>query len=90
MRIYFSRSYTSQNLMSGDSGISAFPEEDNILCWKGTIIGSKDTVFRGTEYKLSLSFPNDYPFTLRRSSLKPHASIPMWVCMAIFAWTFFR
>ncbi|KAI9073724.1 hypothetical protein K1719_044323 [Acacia pycnantha] len=24
--------------------------------------GSKDTVFEGTEYKLSLSFPNDYPF----------------------------
>lgn len=48
--------------MSGDSGISAFPEEDNILCWKGTIAGSKDTVFEGTEYKLSLSFPNDYPF----------------------------
>ncbi|KAI3711682.1 hypothetical protein L1987_70222 [Smallanthus sonchifolius] len=31
--------------MNGDSGISAFPEEDNIFCWKGTIPGSKDTVF---------------------------------------------
>ncbi|XP_030522433.1 ubiquitin-conjugating enzyme E2 20 [Rhodamnia argentea] len=49
-------------MMSGDPGISAFPEEDNIFCWKGTIIGSKGTVFEGTEYKLSLSFPNDYPF----------------------------
>ncbi|OAY48482.1 ubiquitin-conjugating enzyme E2 20 [Manihot esculenta] len=49
-------------MMSGESGISAFPEEDNIFCWKGTITGSKDTVFEGTEYKLSLSFPNDYPF----------------------------
>ncbi|MED6181452.1 Ubiquitin-conjugating enzyme E2 19, variant 2 [Stylosanthes scabra] len=49
-------------MMSGDGGISAFPEEDNILLWKGTIQGSKDTVFEGTEYKLSLSFPNDYPF----------------------------
>ena len=48
--------------MSGDSGISAFPEEENIFCWKGTITGSKDGVFEGTEYKLSLSFPNDYPF----------------------------
>lgn len=48
--------------MSGDSGISAFPEEDNLFNWKGTISGSKDTVFEGTEYKLSLSFPNDYPF----------------------------
>ncbi|KAH0855049.1 hypothetical protein HID58_020529 [Brassica napus] len=37
-------------------------EEDNIFCWKGTITGSKDTVFEGTEYRLSLSFSNDYPF----------------------------
>lgn len=49
-------------MMGGESGISAFPEEDNIFCWKGTITGSKDTVFEGTEYKLSFSFPNDYPF----------------------------
>ncbi|XP_057450097.1 ubiquitin-conjugating enzyme E2 20-like [Lotus japonicus] len=49
-------------MMSGESGVSAFPEEDNILCWKGTITGTKDTVFEGTDYKLSLSFPTDYPF----------------------------
>ncbi|KAI4386234.1 hypothetical protein MLD38_004182 [Melastoma candidum] len=49
-------------MMGGDAGISAFPQEDNIFCWKGTIVGSKDTVFEGTEYKLSLSFSNDYPF----------------------------
>ena len=50
-------------MMGGDLGISAFREEDNIFCWQGTItIGSKDTVFEGTEYKLSLSFPTDYPF----------------------------
>ncbi|GMH07634.1 hypothetical protein Nepgr_009474 [Nepenthes gracilis] len=49
-------------MMSGDPGISAFPEEDNILKWKGTIHGSKDTVFEGTEYRLSLNFPADYPF----------------------------
>ncbi|KAL8483550.1 hypothetical protein ACS0TY_026292 [Phlomoides rotata] len=49
-------------MMSGEAGISAFPEEDNIFLWKGTICGSKGTVFEGTEYKLSLSFPSDYPF----------------------------
>ncbi|KAI5442303.1 hypothetical protein KIW84_011392 [Lathyrus oleraceus] len=49
-------------MMGGDSGISAFPKEDNILCWKETITGSKEAVFEGTEYKLSLSFPNEYPF----------------------------
>ncbi|KAI3883903.1 hypothetical protein C5167_019376 [Papaver somniferum] len=49
-------------MMSGAPGISAFPEEDNIFIWKGTICGSKDTAFEGTEYKLSLQFPVDYPF----------------------------
>ncbi|XVE59955.1 hypothetical protein DITRI_Ditri05aG0088000 [Diplodiscus trichospermus] len=49
-------------MMSGDSGISAFPQEDNIFWSKGTITGSKETVFEGTEHRLSLAFPNDYPF----------------------------
>ncbi|KAG1371160.1 putative peptide chain release factor PrfB3, chloroplastic [Cocos nucifera] len=49
-------------MMCGDPGISAFPEGDNIFCWKGTITGSKDTVYEGMVYKLSLSFSNDYPF----------------------------
>ncbi|KAK9692310.1 hypothetical protein RND81_09G255300 [Saponaria officinalis] len=49
-------------MMSGDPGISAFPEEENIFTWKGTIQGSKETVFEGTEYKLTLHFPADYPF----------------------------
>lgn len=48
--------------MCGDPGISAFPEGDNIFCWKGTITGTKDTVYEGMVYRLSLSFPNDYPF----------------------------
>lgn len=48
--------------MCGDPGISAFPEGDNIFCWKGTISGSKDTVYEGMIYRLSLSFPTDYPF----------------------------
>ncbi|XP_047323126.1 ubiquitin-conjugating enzyme E2 20-like [Impatiens glandulifera] len=49
-------------MMNGDPDISAFPEEDNIFLWKGTIKGSKETVFEGTEYKLTLLFPNEYPF----------------------------
>ncbi|KAG6524554.1 hypothetical protein ZIOFF_014467 [Zingiber officinale] len=49
-------------MMCGDPCISAFPEGDNIFCWKGTINGSKDTVYEGTVYKLSLAFPTDYPF----------------------------
>nr|CAD1828386.1 unnamed protein product [Ananas comosus var. bracteatus] len=48
--------------MCGDPGVSAFPEGDNIFSWKGTITGSNDTAYEGMVYKLSLSFPSDYPF----------------------------
>jgi ubiquitin-conjugating enzyme E2 C len=49
-------------MMSGDPGISAFPESDNMFSWVGTINGGKDTVYEGLSYKLSLRFPVDYPF----------------------------
>ena len=48
--------------MSDAPGISAFPDEGNMLSWVGTINGGKDTVYEGLVYKLSLHFPNDYPF----------------------------
>ena len=48
--------------MSGGPRISAFPEADNMFSWVGTINGVKDTVYEGLVYKLSLHFPNDYPF----------------------------
>lgn len=49
-------------MMCGDPGVSAFPEGDNILSWIGTITGSKDTVYEGMIFKLSLIFTNEYPF----------------------------
>lgn len=48
--------------MNTDYGISAFPEDDDIFLWRGTISGIKDTVFEGTQQKLSVSFSDDYPF----------------------------
>ncbi|URE48180.1 ubiquitin-conjugating enzyme E2 19-like [Musa troglodytarum] len=50
------------NRMSGDTGVSAFPEGENIFSWIGTIEGSKGTPCEGLLYKLSLRFPLDYPF----------------------------
>lgn len=74
--------------LSGEAGISAFPEEDNIFCWKGTIVGSKDTVFEGTEYKLSLSFPTDYPFKppkvkFETSCFHPNVDVYGNICLDI-------
>ncbi|XP_075521292.1 ubiquitin-conjugating enzyme E2 20-like [Primulina tabacum] len=75
-------------MMGGDADISAFPEEDNIFCWKGTITGSKDTVFEGTEYKLSLSFPADYPFKppkvkFETSCFHPNVDLHGNICLDI-------
>ena len=49
-------------MTSADAGISAFPDGDNIFSWVGTIEGAAGTVYEGLTYKLSLAFPNDYPF----------------------------
>lgn len=75
-------------MLSGEAGISAFPEEDNIFCWKGTIVGSMDTVFEGTEYKLSLSFPTDYPFKppkvkFETSCFHPNVDVYGNICLDI-------
>ncbi|CAI9290088.1 unnamed protein product [Lactuca saligna] len=49
-------------MMSGDLGVSAFPEGESIFTWIGTIEGGKGTMYEGLSYKLSLHFPIDYPF----------------------------
>nr|XP_042133042.1 ubiquitin-conjugating enzyme E2 C [Peromyscus maniculatus bairdii] len=48
--------------MSGDKGISAFPESDNLFKWVGTIHGAAGTVYEDLRYKLSLEFPSGYPY----------------------------
>ena len=48
--------------MSGNIGVSAFPDGENIFSWVGTIQGGKGTPYEGLSYKLSLHFPSDYPF----------------------------
>ena len=47
--------------MCGDEGISAFPKDDNLFEWLGTIHGSAGTVYEGLEYKISLKFGSKYP-----------------------------
>uniref|UniRef100_A0A1A8H4T3 Ubiquitin-conjugating enzyme E2 C n=1 Tax=Nothobranchius korthausae TaxID=1143690 RepID=A0A1A8H4T3_9TELE len=49
-------------MMSGDKGISAFPESDNLFKWVGTIDGAQGTVYEGLRYRLSLEFPAGYPY----------------------------
>lgn len=49
-------------LMSGDSGITAFPDGDNLFKWIATLAGAKGTVYEGLSYKLTLEFPSGYPY----------------------------
>lgn len=48
-------------MMSGEKGVSAFPDGDNLFRWIGTIQGPIGTVYEGLEYRLILEFPNGYP-----------------------------
>jgi len=50
-------------MMSGDKGISGFPDGDNLLSWIGTVEGPADSVYEGLKYKLRLEFPAGYPYT---------------------------
>ncbi|KAM9410448.1 ubiquitin-conjugating enzyme E2 C-like isoform 1-T2 [Pholidichthys leucotaenia] len=53
-------------MMSGDKGISAFPESDNLFKWVGTIDGAQGTVYESLRYRLSLEFPAGYPYQAPR------------------------
>ena len=48
-------------MMSGEKGVSAFPDGDNLFKWIGIIQGPSGTVYEGLEYRLILEFPNGYP-----------------------------
>eukprot|EP00899_Mesostigma_viride_P014775 jgi/Mesvir1/23299/Mv20995-RA.1 len=77
-----------QLMISGDPGISAFPEGDNIFNWIGTLVGGADTVYAGLSFKLSLKFPADYPFkapTVRfeTSCFHPNVDLHGNICLDI-------
>ena len=49
--------------MTSNTGVSAFPDGDNLLHWIGTISGAEGTAYAGLDYKLSFSFPSRYPYS---------------------------
>lgn len=53
-----------QLMMNATPGVSAFPaSDDNLLKWAGTIEGPEDTYYSGMKFKISLEFPQDYPYS---------------------------
>jgi ubiquitin-conjugating enzyme E2 C len=49
-------------MMSSPPGISAFPNNGNLLNWTATIVGPADTPYAGLTFKLSFTFPTNYPY----------------------------
>ena len=43
------------------TGISAAPQDNNILSWSAVIFGPDDTPWDGGTFKLTLTFTEDYP-----------------------------
>ncbi|CAF0931965.1 unnamed protein product [Brachionus calyciflorus] len=65
-------------MMSGEKGVSAFPDGDNLFKWIGIIQGPIGTVYEGLEYRLILDFPNGYPIVapkVRFESLCFHPNV---------------
>ncbi|KAF8417247.1 ubiquitin conjugating enzyme E2-C, Ubc11 [Tirmania nivea] len=52
-----------QLMMSPSPGVSAFPDDGNLLQWTGTISGPDGTFYEGLMFKLSFSFPSNYPYS---------------------------
>ncbi|KIJ27414.1 hypothetical protein M422DRAFT_215825 [Sphaerobolus stellatus SS14] len=50
-------------MMSPSAGISAFPKTDaNLFEWVGTIEGPAGTYYHNLTFKISISFPPNYPY----------------------------
>ena len=50
-------------MMSPTPGISAFPNDADLLNWTATIEGPSETPYAGLNLKLSFEFPATYPLT---------------------------
>lgn len=75
-------------MMSSTPGISAFPDDSDLFHWCGTITGPAGTYYEGLTFKLSMTFPPNYPYsppTIMFTSPMWHPNIDMagHICLDI-------
>lgn len=75
-------------MMSPSDGVSAFPNSDNFFLWAATIVGPENTPYANLSYKLTLSFPADYPYsapTVRFTTSIFHPNVDQYgnICLDI-------
>jgi len=49
-------------MKENDPNATAFPDGDSLFNWSGSITGAPGTVYEGLKYKLTISFPSNYPY----------------------------
>ena len=74
-------------MTSGDKGISALPESDNLFKWLGTIHGAVDTVYEDLRYKLCLESAGGYPYDAPMVKFLTPCYHPVWTPRVASAWT---
>ncbi|XP_065674786.1 probable ubiquitin-conjugating enzyme E2 C isoform X2 [Hydra vulgaris] len=52
----------SEIMLSSNKSVTAFPDEENTFKWHGKIKGPPDSIYQGLAYKMSLNFPENYPY----------------------------
>ncbi|CCW65919.1 unnamed protein product [Phytomonas sp. Hart1] len=50
-------------ILTDVDGISAFPHNDDLFHWVATVSGVERTPYEGLEYRLSMNFPSNYPYS---------------------------
>ncbi|KAJ1561934.1 Ubiquitin-conjugating enzyme E2 C [Nowakowskiella sp. JEL0078] len=74
--------------MNPAPGVSAFPDDNNLMNWIASVEGPSGTPFENLTYKLSLKFPKTYPFsapavTFETGCFHPNVSVEGAICLDI-------
>ncbi|KAI5807633.1 putative ubiquitin conjugating enzyme, partial [Peziza echinospora] len=77
-----------QLMMSPTPGISAFPNDGNLLSWTATLLGPAETHYENLTFKLLFVFPSNYPYapptvTFTTPMFHPNVDMAGRICLDI-------